>query len=128
LGGNKGDLSSRNAPAGVYLSGGGEESESVTDFDNFIILDLSVRATRHDLKKIQIRADGRCRQAAKLLARHMPQRHVVFVSINPNLEVLMLRRVLVMVLPAVRWSMGLVSLFAHWNLLVMMWYHDTKAS
>jgi hypothetical protein len=127
-GGNKGDLSSLNAPARIYLSGRGEESKSVANFDLLLILDFSIRTTRHDFKKIQIGTDRGRGEVAKLLSCHAPQRYLEFLPIDPDLEVLMLRRMLMMVFLRVRWSMLVVLFMAHWNLLVIWWYHDTKTS
>jgi hypothetical protein len=61
---------------------GGEEPGPIAQLNLFVVPDLAVRMTGHNLKQVAIRTDGRLREMAELFAGHMSDLDFVMDSVD----------------------------------------------
>jgi transcriptional regulator with XRE-family HTH domain len=88
----------RRLGAGINLRWSSKKSQAVSDFHDRIVLDLPIRPSRHYLKEVTIRPDGRWRDVSELLASHVMLQHRVVDSIDLDFKALVLAMRLVLFL------------------------------
>lgn len=101
---------------GIDLGWRREKSKTVSNFDNFVVGDLLVGPSRHNLEEITVRPDWLWRHVPQLCAGHSRQSDRVVCPVDLDLELLRPAWILCLLVVAHCDSSGkLVS-----------WYHDTK--
>jgi hypothetical protein len=93
-------------PAWIDLSGRGEEALAVPNFDNFVVGNLAVGATRHYFKQVAVRTNRRRWHMSQLLARHMALGDGVVHPVDLNVKFMMLG--------GMRMLVTAISVFAYW--------------